>query len=207
MHSTLLVIEKRNLFGECLKTFLKCHFADLRTVVLTNADQAASLPFPSVGCILTSDARDLDQLGRRFPEVPLMILEDARGERRSRIAGDVCVLSLDLPPETFVHALRAAFRDDPVVAQAATRWEPDVNRGIEAEPGGTVIGCLSEREHEVLAALRNGLSNKVIAGELKLSENTVKIHVRNVIRKLGATNRTMAALRGATLNGGAVAVT
>jgi DNA-binding NarL/FixJ family response regulator len=46
----------------------------------------------------------------------------------------------------------------------------------------------------VLACLGQGKSNKVIARELGLSENTVKIHVAAILRALGVDNRTQAAL-------------
>ncbi len=55
------------------------------------------------------------------------------------------------------------------------------------------------RELQVIGALRCGRSNKVIASDLKLSENTVKVHVRHIMRKLRATNRTQAALRSELL--------
>lgn len=51
---------------------------------------------------------------------------------------------------------------------------------------------LSSREQDVLLLLRHGSSNRNIAAELGISENTVMVHVRNVMRKLGATNRTQA---------------
>jgi DNA-binding NarL/FixJ family response regulator len=46
------------------------------------------------------------------------------------------------------------------------------------------------REHAVLSCLQQGRSNKQIAYDLKLSENTVKVHVRNIMQKLKAHNRT-----------------
>jgi DNA-binding NarL/FixJ family response regulator len=55
------------------------------------------------------------------------------------------------------------------------------------------------REVEVIDALRRGRSNKIIASELSLSENTIKVHVRHIMRKLNATNRTQAALRSQAL--------
>ena len=45
----------------------------------------------------------------------------------------------------------------------------------------------------VLNCLREGKSNKIIAYQLGMCENTAKAHVRNVLKKLGATNRTEAA--------------
>jgi DNA-binding NarL/FixJ family response regulator len=54
--------------------------------------------------------------------------------------------------------------------------------------------CFTPREQQVVAALQRGLSNKIIAADLGMSENTVKVHVRHVMRKLRASNRTQAAL-------------
>jgi two-component system, NarL family, nitrate/nitrite response regulator NarL len=50
------------------------------------------------------------------------------------------------------------------------------------------------RELDVLAALQRGRSNKWIASQLNLSENTVKVHIRHIMRKLKATNRTQAVI-------------
>ena len=54
---------------------------------------------------------------------------------------------------------------------------------------------LTPREQHVLVALKLGLPNKLIAARLKLSENTVKMHIQHIIRKCAAHNRTEAVLR------------
>ncbi len=61
-----------------------------------------------------------------------------------------------------------------------------------AKPGSPLSG-LTARECEVLQLVSLGCQNKIIASELKLSENTVKIHLHNIIRKLAVKNRTQAA--------------
>jgi len=53
---------------------------------------------------------------------------------------------------------------------------------------------LTGREHEVVCKLKQGKPNKIIAYELGISISTVKVHVRNILRKAGATNRIQAAL-------------
>lgn len=53
---------------------------------------------------------------------------------------------------------------------------------------------LTPRQEEVLKRLQRGLSNKEIARELEMSEATVKVHVRQLMKRLGVTNRTQAAV-------------
>lgn len=54
--------------------------------------------------------------------------------------------------------------------------------------------ALSQRELEIIRALAEGQSNKAIAKELTITEATVKVHLKAVLRKLGATNRTQVAI-------------
>lgn len=57
-----------------------------------------------------------------------------------------------------------------------------------------VFAALSGREMQTLEQLCNGLSNKEIARNLEIQEVTVKLHVKNLLAKLGVSNRTQAAL-------------
>lgn len=58
-------------------------------------------------------------------------------------------------------------------------------------PGGRDLSELfTMRQAEVVNALRKGKANKIIAYELEMRESTVKVHIRNIMRKLKATNRT-----------------
>lgn len=58
---------------------------------------------------------------------------------------------------------------------------------------------LTKRQHEVLDYLKQGLSNKQIAGKMNISEPTVKLHIHGLFYKLGATNRTQIILKAAEL--------
>jgi DNA-binding CsgD family transcriptional regulator len=65
----------------------------------------------------------------------------------------------------------------------------------ELEPARGSIGrALSPREAEILQILRDGLSNKMIARRLGISEATVKVHLKALMRKISVTNRTQVAL-------------
>lgn len=84
----------------------------------------------------------------------------------------------------------------------------------QAEPAGSVPdlqpcetedpeedSLLTKREAQVVQKLRLGKPNKIIAYELGISISTVKVHLRNIMRKTGATNRVEAALRAGTQAG------
>ena len=72
---------------------------------------------------------------------------------------------------------------------------------IVARPVDAVDGeqRFTGRQSAVANALWRGKSNKVIAFELSMSESTVKVHIRNIMKKLNATNRTEAAFKLATV--------
>jgi two-component system NarL family response regulator len=61
-----------------------------------------------------------------------------------------------------------------------------------AVPEEALLELLSERERQVLVLLEQGLSDRQIAEQLVIAENTAKNHVSNILSKLGAKNRTHA---------------
>ena len=63
-------------------------------------------------------------------------------------------------------------------------------------PAHPMMDLLSQRERKVLEGLTQGKSNKEIARDLDLREPTVKLYVKTMLRKIGAKNRTQAALYG-----------
>lgn len=70
----------------------------------------------------------------------------------------------------------------------------DFLRGGGEEAMHPVAEKLSRREYEVLRGLTEGKSNKEIARDLDIREPTVKLHVKTLYRKIGASNRTQAAM-------------
>lgn len=78
------------------------------------------------------------------------------------------------------------------------------HRAPDGTPGAVqkTNGLFTARQAAVVDALRRGKANKIIAYELKMRESTVKVHVRNIMKKLRATNRTeVAYMANRLLNG------
>lgn len=102
-----------------------------------------------------------------------------------------------MPQKEVVQFRHAAQPGEPAEQVPERPARPD---WIEAKPlCNRVLDDLTQRQAEVLRALSPGLSNKEIARELNLSDATVKIHIRNLMKKLGVQNRTQLALIGAGL--------
>jgi len=81
--------------------------------------------------------------------------------------------------------------------QAAAQWIGGrlASLTADAEPGSDVVAALTARELEVLGLMARGQTNAAIARALVVQEGTVKYHVRNVLRKLGARSRADAVAR------------
>jgi len=117
--------------------------------------------------------------------------EYALGALRAGASG---FLLKDTPPEDLISAIRSVAAGDAVVSPKVTKRLLD--RLIADDTGGTrdpgVLEVLTAREREVLEQIAAGRSNAEIAGELYLSEATVKTHVGRVLTKLGLRDRVQA---------------
>jgi NarL family two-component system response regulator LiaR len=103
-------------------------------------------------------------------------------------AGAISYLLKDVHPDKLAAAVRdASCGRGTVDAQAAQAL-------LQSEPENDAVGAdLTPREREVLALLAAGKTNKEIAVALSISAGTVRLHVSNILSKLGAGNRTEAA--------------
>ena len=71
---------------------------------------------------------------------------------------------------------------------------PVANSNSDCQIGSLESRSLSGQELKIVHCLANGEPNKVIAHQLNITEAAVKVHVRTILRKLGTTNRTKAAI-------------
>jgi DNA-binding NarL/FixJ family response regulator len=147
--------------------------------------------------------RTVRRLKARFPDVPLVVLSD-KDSRDDVIAayhaGASGYLPATLEADVAVLALRLILTGGAFFPPTALDAEPQgtVNLPPEVDaPRGDVR--FTPRQADVLRLLRMGKSNKMIARDLDMQESTVKVHVRQILRKLGAANRTQAALSCMTM--------
>jgi len=142
----------------------------------------------------------LRELGLAMPVVMLtMSREDAdlQGALRSGAQG---YLLKDMDPEELLPALEAILRGDNVVAKEMVGTLARIVQGNgpqtskETTPSEAPFADLTPRELEILEYVASGLSNKMIARELNITDGTVKLHVKAILRKLGLHSRVEAAV-------------
>lgn len=138
---------------------------------------------------------DADRRGSTPPRIVMLTTYDLDEYLLTAIrAGASGFLLKNTPPEDLLSAIRTVHTGDAVIAPSATRRLLDhvANGAPEPVTPDPRLGCLTERESEVLALIARGMSNAEIGAELYLSETTVKTHVRHVLAKLEVRDRVQA---------------
>jgi two-component system nitrate/nitrite response regulator NarL len=173
----------------------------------TAADQAAPDVVVVDAAAIDDDAAEEFAAAReRFPDTRIVVFTDpdnpgdalscfmagADGCLMKNISSKAMAGCLDLVAvgeRVFPASLIGALLKDPGMGGSPSPI-PEVYRNL-ADPA---TAQLSRRERQILASLAVGRSNKQIAEENNLTEATIKVHLRNILRKIHATNRTQAAV-------------
>jgi DNA-binding NarL/FixJ family response regulator len=137
----------------------------------------------------------LVHIRKRRPQLPVLILstyDNPTYIARAHALGAAGFLLKGLSRDELLDAIRLA-------AQGEALWSrSELRRATIARPaeiqGAAADAALTERELEILRYLAMGLTNKELARTLRISQDTVKEHVQNVLRKTGVTDRTQAAV-------------
>jgi DNA-binding CsgD family transcriptional regulator len=137
-----------------------------------------------------------------MPQALLVIISDREDPQEIRAAfqeGAIGFMPTSIEPAVAFQALsfiRSGGSFFPPSALSTSLREATIN--------GVAVSELTTKQEEVICCLRKGLSNKAIARQLDISEATVKVHVRRIIRKFGVANRTQLAV--AAMNQGVLRV-
>jgi DNA-binding NarL/FixJ family response regulator len=146
----------------------------------------------------TTIGRNIVMIREAFADLPLVVLSDAENLHRSQamritlksgahgfIPTRTTGISITIAAIRFVKAGGKFAPLDMLLTSRSDR------AASQSEPAPR--SHLTARQMLVLSHLQQGKANKTIAHELGMSESTVKVHVRTIMRKMGATNRTQAA--------------
>ncbi len=154
------------------------------------------------------------EIKREQPETSILIVtsyENPDYLLAALKAGASGYILKDAPRSQLINAIRRALDgDSPINQELAARlichMSDGARRPTEPSPPApeergekSSLEDLTPREHEVLQLLAEGKSNPQIAQHLGISRGTAKTHVQNIIRKLGASDRTQAVVRAIDL--------
>jgi DNA-binding NarL/FixJ family response regulator len=205
---SIVVIEKRELIKNCLE---RCISDELGYPVVSfsalenwreSADKVrALLLVVSVMGPVSCSAQDRDcELVRKLCQTencpPVVVLADPEdieyvsNSLRSGVRGYVPAAST---LTVAIEAIRLVLLGG-AFAPAASLMAEGTPKVKAVESGGEPNTLLTERQNAVVNAIRQGKANKLIADDLKISENTVKVHLHNIMKRLRAKNRTEVAL-------------
>ena len=210
----VLVVDDQVLFREALVTLLGAR-PEVEVVGEAGDGQQAleraaalqpdvvlmDLHMPVLDGIATTRRLRVEQSGVRV--LALTTFDDDEDVFAALRAGALGYLLKDVSSDRLVEAVLSAARGESVLqpsvaAKVVARFaQLDDAPRPRSQP---LVVPLSERELDVLRLLADGCSNREIAAALFLAEGTVKNHVTNVLGKLGARDRTQAALRARALD-------
>jgi DNA-binding NarL/FixJ family response regulator len=210
----VLVVDDQALFREALVTLLGArrevevvgeagdgHRALQRSAELHPDVVLMDLHMPVLDGIATTRRLTVEQPGVRV--LALTTFDDDEDVFAALRAGALGYLLKDVSADRLVEAVLAAARGEsvlqPSVAAKVVARFARLDDAPRSRPQPLVVP-LSDRELAVLRLVADGRSNREIAAALFLAEGTVKNHVTNVLGKLGARDRTQAALRARALD-------
>jgi DNA-binding NarL/FixJ family response regulator len=199
----IAVIESRRFLRECIRRSMQSAFSLPILTCSTLSELELGLKAASAAIVIVSwmeagnevNTNLLDALSELVPNVPVVVLAQtndvdlARTAIRHGAKGYIpCTLGFDITVEAvrFVLAGGTYVPMDCVLATGPS---------VLASPVPRPSGGVTAREVAVIRALQQGKPNKVIAYELNMCESTVKVHVRNLMKKMKAKNRTDLAIK------------
>jgi NarL family two-component system response regulator LiaR len=195
----IMIVDDHPLMRDGLKAFIRAE-PDMELVAEAGSGEAALRLCKEIqlDCILmdlkmpgldgVAATRAIRQQCPQVQVIALTTFAEKELVREALRAGAISYLLKDVSPEKLAGAIREAHAGRPTLAPSVTQTM--LQTMLSPPPIGH---DLTAREREVLALLAGGLNNPQIAQRLSIQRATVSYHVRNILSKLGAVNRTEAA--------------
>ena len=214
----VVICDPEQLFREGLRLILSGAGLEIRHAAscLSEWHGEADIVIWGVGGMTDISAKlaQLQAMRARYPTMRFVVVvgtASAQLVRQLATAGADAVLSRDISGNVLHRALDLVMlgqqlfpaavlevSDEPAPARPSLTVNP-----VPGTPGTPLLEDVPElrshlpfsgREAQILRCLVNGSSNKLIARELAITEATVKVHIKGLLRKIGASNRTQAAI-------------
>jgi DNA-binding NarL/FixJ family response regulator len=201
----IAVIESRTFIRECIRRSMQSALP-LHVQTFSEVEELQRNQLPSLILICEiEDNRDsaanvfklLSQIAPRIPVIVLAYNNDAEIAKAAIGHGVKGYIPVTLGFDIAIEAVRFVLAGGtyvPIDYMLTRSWPGNLPR--ESLPAS---GAVTARELAVVRAIQQGKSNKVIAYELGMCESTVKVHVRRIMKKLKAKNRTEVAIKSSEL--------
>jgi two-component system, NarL family, nitrate/nitrite response regulator NarL len=193
--SRTILIEPNRLFRQGLKHLLAGTRFEVE-VEFSTMEQAVDGAVAS-GLVIIGEAGkepgDLHRLRDAYPDARIVVLAidlTVDALRDAMNTGADGFLMKDVSPEALIQSLELIMMGEKVYPTNLAAMLLDLN----SAPSPNSTRGLSPRELEILQALVTGASNKLIAIRLGITEATVKVHLKTLLRKIDVINRTQAAI-------------
>jgi DNA-binding NarL/FixJ family response regulator len=203
----VVLVHRRALDRECLAGGLQAYNPKLDILAVASLDQLGDMPGeaqPAVILLVLGDRKvteasteaELQDCGSRFSGIPVVLVADADGPAEILAAldgGAQGYVPTSASARVLAEAIALALSGGSFVPASSIFGLKDAMRAKQDATAPS--GVFTNRQASVAKALRQGKANKIIAYELNMCESTVKVHVRHIMKKLGATNRTEVAYK------------
>lgn len=205
----ILLADDHTLFRDALTHYLMRYRPDIQVTQANDYEEAVSRMKENAGVSLAildlcmpgmSGFDALRHFRKNWPDIPVAIISgvaDIHDVREVLRLGAIGFFPKTLSGQALIRAIEltlAGERFTPVDFTAPPSHKHSEEKTEPPTPQASAIK-LTKREQDVLRYLLTGAQNQEIASALGLQEVTIKLHVRGICRKLGAKNRTQAALR------------
>lgn len=182
--------------GDTALTILSKRYVDLAIVDLFMPGGAGGFNF-------------IEMLCESYPKLPLIVLSASENPVHIRKCLDFGVsgfVTKSAPKASLLEAITKVLAGERYIPDSLRESVPDMAQVFDELDIGadleTISGLITQRQMQILELIAQGRSNKQIARELDLSENTVKVHVSAILRALGLRNRTQVGILGQKLGMG-----
>jgi DNA-binding NarL/FixJ family response regulator len=201
----LIYLDPRAFTRDCIGRWLRTSLSGFDICSLSDPEQIETAPIAHhrIRAVIlnagpepmssTAVAPLVSRVSEILPEIPVAVLSDREDPTNIREAfsrGVRGYIPTSLGSQVAIEALRLVCVGGTYAPAVALLSEADHPSAPEGEP---LIAGFTQRQSQILDCLQRGMANKLIAYELNMCESTVKVHIRNIMKKLNATNRTQVA--------------